>query len=187
MRLYLARHAKPAIAPGICYGSSDLLVPQDEHERVVSALACRLPRGLPVFSSPLRRCSTLAAALAVRIGSHPPTHDARLAEMHFGQWEMRAWEDIAHAEVEAWASNVIGYRPGGGESVLEAARRVHAFYADRMRCGEDAVVVCHAGTIRLLLACQHGGNLAEVALAAARDPGRIACGELVVGEFPSCP
>lgn len=187
MRLYLVRHAKPAIVPGICYGSSDLLVSQEEHERAVSALACRLPEGLPVFSSPLRRCSTLAVALAARLGVSPPIHDQRLAEMHFGQWEMRTWEEIDRGEVEAWASDVVGYRPGGGESVLEAARRVHAFHAERMRCQEDALVVCHAGTIRLLMACRDGSTAEEVALAAARDPGKIGYGELVVLACPACP
>ena len=33
------------------------------------------------------------------------TVDSRLAEMHFGQWEGVAWNDIPRHELDAWAAN----------------------------------------------------------------------------------
>lgn len=179
MRLYLVRHPPPEIASGICYGSSDLAVSRDERERALCALAPRLPRGVPVLSSPLRRCGDLAGALAATLGSPPVIHDSRLAEMHFGDWEMRAWDDIARTEIDAWAADLSGYRPGGGESLLQFARRVQAVHEELKNRRRDTLVVCHAGTIRLLLACQRGGTAAGIALAAAQDRHHIAYGELI--------
>lgn len=181
MRLYLVRHARPEVAAGICYGSTDLHVSQHEHASALAALVPALPRGLPMFSSPLRRCRELAAQLAAALGSEAPVHDARLAEMHFGAWEMRAWNDIARVEIDAWSNDLCAYQPDGGESVLQAAQRVHAFLEDlRRRQLESAIVVCHAGTIRLLSACREHASPLDAALHAAGAPHAIGYGELVL-------
>lgn len=180
MRLYLVRHPKPLVEPGICYGSTDLAVPAEEEARMAASLTAGLPQRAPIFSSPLRRCAGLAARLAQALDSRSVTHDARLAEMHFGGWEMRRWEDIPRAQIDAWADDVAAYRPGGGENVIEVARRVRAFHDQLRNDGiEDAVVVCHAGTIRLLLANRHGLSPAETALLAAQAEHRIGFGEVI--------
>ena len=83
MTLYLVRHPQPDVAPGLCYGASDVPVPEAELARVHAALAAQgLPGGLPVYSSPLLRC----ALLAERLAPGRVTLDARLAEMDFGEW-----------------------------------------------------------------------------------------------------
>jgi alpha-ribazole phosphatase len=136
----------------------------------------------------LQRC----AALAGRLGVH--TLDARLAEMDFGAWELRSWDDIPRAEIDAWAADLANYRPGGGESVLQVAARVAAFRAellDRSKQEHDhghrrAAIICHAGTIRLLMALEAGLKaglpLEEIALRAAAAPHKIAYGETVILE-----
>lgn len=175
MRLYLIRHPKPDVAPGVCYGSTDLCVSTAEEVKALEALVPVLPNRIQLYSSPLRRCLGLAQRLAHALDAGAPILDARLVEMHFGAWEGRMWDDIDRAEVDAWASDPVGCRPGGGETVREAALRVHGFLeAVRQRELSTAIVVCHAGTIRLLEACQ--GNVAPeqaavVAAQAARAPG----------------
>lgn len=181
MRLYLVRHPKPLVAAGTCYGGNDLAVPAEEQARVLSALCATLPEREPVFCSPLQRCAVLADRLADALHAGPAIHDARLAEMSFGSWEMRAWEQIPRAEIDAWADDLVHYRPGGGENVLQAAQRVRAFHDDlKQSRRECAIVICHAGTMRLMMACQHGLPHAEMALRAARLPHTIAYGELIV-------
>ena len=165
------------VAPGVCYGRTDLAVDPDLLALALPALRATLPAGVPVFSSPLRRCAMLATALA----GTSVRYDPRLAELDFGDWEMRRWDDIERAGVDAWAADMACYRPGGGESVLDMARRVAAFHADCMRVRIPcAIVICHAGTIRLLSARARGLAPEAMALEAAQHPHAIAYGETVI-------
>ncbi len=177
MRLILVRHPQPRVAPGICYGSTDLAVAGQATARVLATLSATLPTDAPIFSSPLRRCAELAGKLA----GTSLTFDARLVEMNFGRWEMCRWDAIARAEIDAWANDVATYHPGGGESVLRMAERVAAFYRDIGQLQHDcAIVVCHAGTIRLLAACHAGLSPADMALHAASTPHQIGYGEALI-------
>ncbi len=178
MRLFLIRHGRPEVAQGVCYGRSDLDVSDAEQDRVLASVINDLPRGSLIYTSPLRRCRELAVRLAAQLDSSI-LEDARLAEMDFGAWETRAWDDIPRAEIEAWAKDLTGYRPGGGESVLDVARRVHAFYLEMQAAQlEHAIVVCHAGTMRLFSQCQHGATVEKIALHAAQARHEIAYGQL---------
>ncbi|MGJ7918865.1 histidine phosphatase family protein [Massilia sp. LXY-6] len=188
MKLYLVRHPQPEIGQGLCYGATDVPVTEPELARAHARLhAAGLPGDLPVYASPLQRCSRLAR----RLTPAPPTLDARLAEMDFGRWEMQAWDAIPRHEVDAWAADLLRYRPGGGECVLDVARRVAAFIDDlradlsnelRQAGHAEALLICHAGTIRLLGAMRGGLPLEEAALNAASTPHRIGYGEMVVLE-----
>ncbi len=181
MHLYLIRHPRPSVPPNVCYGRTDLAVAQEEIASVKAALLPHLPRQARLFSSPLRRCTDLSDSLAQDLDCEAATCDERLAEMHFGDWEMRAWDDIPRPDIDAWASDMAGYRPGGGESVLEVAQRVRNFRDDLSGLQIDhAVIVCHAGIIRLLAACEHGLSVPEMARYAAQKPHKIRYGELLI-------
>lgn len=176
MQLILVRHPQPAVAAGLCYGSSDLPAADGAIDAAVEALSVHALDGLPVYASPLARCAELAHRL-----SPAPLLDARLAEMHFGAWEMRSWDEIPREEVDAWNADLLHYRPGGGESVMDVAKRVAAFHDDLLAQGLDrALIVCHAGTIRLLSSLRQGGSVEEAALRAARTPHRIAYAEVTM-------
>jgi alpha-ribazole phosphatase len=178
MRLLLVRHPPPEVAPGLCYGSTDVPVTAAAIRRVHAALLkAGLPGARPVYASPLRRCADLARELA-----GDSVHlDARLAEMDFGAWELRSWEAIGRSAVDAWNADLLHYRPGGGESVLQVARRVAAFRDALHASGQsEALIVCHAGTMRLLAAMQGGVPLEQAALKAASTPHRIAYGEMLL-------
>lgn len=180
MTLVLVRHPLPDVAPGLCYGASDVAIRDDDLVHVHAALTAQgLPGDLPVVASPLQRC----ARLAERLAPGRVTFDARLVEMDFGAWELRRWSDIPRAEVDAWTADLLRYRPGGADNVLDVARRVQAFLADlRAEALPGALVVCHAGTIRLLTALHGGAPLEQAALRAAQTPHRIGYGETVMLE-----
>ena len=147
MILHLIRHPKPLVEPGICYGRLDIL--GENAAAVAAGLRAVLPADLPVWSSPLRRCRELAEHLQAQ-----PMLDARLVEMDFGSWEGRPWDAIPRHELDAWAADVAGYAPPGGESPRRLQRRALDFVA-----GLDvpeAVIVTHAGVIRTLLAHWQG-------------------------------
>jgi alpha-ribazole phosphatase len=180
MKLHLVRHPRPDIDPGLCYGATDVPVAQQHLAEALTALRGHgLPGPLPVYASPLRRCAELARRLQPR-----RLHlDARLAEMDFGRWEMRPWTGIPMPEVDAWAADLLTYRPGGAENVLDVARRVAAFVDDLRGAGvAEALVICHAGTIRLLGAMHAHPNLEQAALQAAATPHRIAYGDVILLE-----
>lgn len=164
MELILVRHPRPDVAPDICYGSSDIAAAAaalaEGHALLAAELAPALAAGCRLYSSPLRRCTALAGLLG------DFTADARLAEMHFGAWELRPWSGIPRDEVDAWAGNLLDYRPGGGETVREMAARVQSFL-DELR--HDAVIVCHAGTMRLMAAIAAG----EPLLRAVQKPNQV--------------
>ena len=184
MRLYLIRHPQPDIAAGICYGATDLPVTAEELNRVLVSLQPNLPRRVPIFSSVLQRCALLAEQIASHCEHGSVTLDDRIVEMNFGRWEMQAWDHIARAEIDAWAQDLVDYQPGGGENVYQVAQRVTHFLHDLQQTGcEEAIVVCHAGTIRLLSAYSPALSSREIALQAAAAPHRIAYGAVVPIDF----
>lgn len=142
MILHLIRHPKPLIEPGICYGQLD--IPAENPEPLVAGLCQQLPPDIPVWTSPLLRCRTLAEAL------HPaPQCDERLMEMNFGEWEGRPWDEVPRAELDAWAADVMTYAPPGGESAQQVLARTLDFLLENP--SPEIAVVTHAGVIRLLL------------------------------------
>lgn len=187
MRLDLIRHPRPEIASGLCYGRSDMPAEPSAMREVLEQLLKHVPAQTLIVSSPLQRCLILAQALSDQLGVAPPRVDARLQEMDFGAWEGRSWEQIGRAEVSAWEQDMAHYRPGGGESVVQMLRRVAACYEDLRAAGEDAIVVCHAGTIRLMRAWHAtGGDASEleaIAQQIMRTRHEIAYGQCITLEI----
>jgi len=180
MRLYLARHPAPVIGPDTCYGSSDVVVGDAQRNHVCATLLETLPQDVALYSSPLRRCADLARQLSASMVGQAVTIDTRLAEMDFGNWELRAWNDIPREEIDAWAQDMVAHRPGGGESVLQMAERVRAFHEELQQHRTQSVaIICHAGTIRMLRACRLGLPLIAMARHAAQNAHQIAYGELL--------
>ena len=180
MRLILVRHPQPLVAAGICYGRTDLAVADGPMAQTLAALSSSLPHGLTLYSSPLQRCASLAVQLAPQLHSPDAAIDTRLAEIDFGAWEMRPWDDIPRIDIDAWAGDLVHYRPGGGESVLQMAKRIAAFHADIQRQQRDAIIICHAGAMRLLAACHTGLTPEEMALQAAQRPHQIGYGATLI-------
>ena len=195
MEMLFIRHPAPQVAAGICYGSTDLPLQPDALAGVLAQILpvlAKYPRLTPIWSSQLMRARELAQALA-QARQQPLYVDADLREMDFGDWEMRAWEDISRQKIDAWAANVCHYHPGGGESVLQMSWRVlSALQRIRQAASEQqasaAILVCHAGCMRIVLALQQmqiqlGQDLsqeqvAQIAQTAVDWPEKIAYGQL---------
>lgn len=179
MRLSLIRHPKPLVAPGICYGSTDLDVDAHEVARLLILLQPLCAGHTALLSSPLRRCLRLAGRLGERLGLAVQI-DARLRELDFGSWEMQPWDQIARTEIDAWAADVVHYPVGGALSALAMAQRVAEFYMQRQQIGQDCLVVSHAGTMRLLQACHQGVDPEQMVRLAAAGNQPIGYGELLI-------
>lgn len=148
MKLWLARHAKPLIDPGICYGRQDVAADAAATAECAQALAGLLPAGTRVSHSPLQRCAQLAQALHELRPDLTFTSDTRLQEMHFGAWEGRAWSAIAPAELQAWTDAFAGHAVGGsGENTSQVMARVASAF-DELQGRADTLWITHAGVIR---------------------------------------
>ncbi|MDD5180602.1 MAG: alpha-ribazole phosphatase [Gallionellaceae bacterium] len=149
--LYLIRHTTPNITPGICYGQFDTDVADSFASEAANALNWLPPVEL-VIASPLLRAQRLAEYLAQQQRC-PSLSDARLMELHFGDWEGRAWNDIARGEIDAWAADTLNYASPNGESAQQMMRRVQDALLDVTRLPQRHIaLVAHSGSIRALLA-----------------------------------
>lgn len=185
MKLYLVRHAKPLIAPGICYGASDVSCSDELMKTEAYDLLNTLPKELEIISSPLSRCERLTQYLCGLESKFAYKTDAKLAEMHFGAWEMQPWADVAASELTAWTAAFATYRCGGsGESTAQfvgrVAQRLHASWQGE----EDQIWITHAGVIRALqwLSTQPFDLFIE--LASRPDPARL-LGRLHAADWPA--
>ena len=150
--LYLIRHTLPAIAPGICYGQLDPGL-KDSFEEEATNVLNWLPSLDLIISSPLLRTRKLAEFLAQAQHCELERSDTRLMEKHFGAWEGRAWDDIARTEIDAWAADIIGYAPTGGESAQQVMQRVQSFLRNLAQLPQQNIaLVAHGGSIRAILA-----------------------------------
>jgi alpha-ribazole phosphatase len=185
MDLVLIRHPEVAIDAGVCYGQTDVPLRRDvaESAREIDARMRELglPRSIDGWhTSPLTRCASLARALSVDDAS---VHiDARLAELNFGDWEGRAWEDVDRAAIDAWAADIEHARPHGGESLAEFANRTHAWLDEKTRDGRRVCAIAHAGVMRVLAARMLNVERAS-ALQWAIDYGGISWFRRVRGEW----
>ena len=149
MKLWIARHAKPLIESGICYGALDVAADAPHTLQAAHALAQALPVHCKVWVSPLQRCMQLADALSALRPELKPQTEARLREMDFGRWEGMAWDAIPLADMQAWTGDFGAHRFGGAESANEVLARVgHVWDAARQHPGENHVWITHAGVAR---------------------------------------
>ena len=150
MALILLRHTRPAVAEDTCYGVTDLdLVPGFADESM--KIAAELPDIKRIISSPLSRCLRLAEVIGAARGL-PVTLDPRLAEMDFGQWEMRLWSAIPRAEIDAWRDDFLHANPHRGETVQALGDRVRSALAEAAQGQHPVLIVTHSGVVKAALA-----------------------------------
>lgn len=153
MDIYLIRHTKVNIAPGVCYGISDVGLAESfvqETELILNKLPAL--QNLEIISSPLKRC----VLLAEKISRQPFKTDKRLVELNFGEWEMLNWNNImAHYAdtYKNWELDYINTAPPNGESFLNLYKRSAAFIDEVMDSKQKQyAVIAHGGPIRAMVA-----------------------------------
>jgi alpha-ribazole phosphatase len=151
LKLTLIRHTSLQIAPGICYGQADIDVAHqffDEANTLKTKLANM--QFDAVYASPLQRCVKLASAL--NLGD--AILDENLKELHFGDWEMQAWNDIPRDIFDVWAQDYANLAPPNGETFSQLQQRGLQFLAQiqAKHAGQQLLIVTHGGMIRALLA-----------------------------------
>ncbi len=158
-RLLLARHGETNDnrEPIRVQGFSDTPL-NDTGRRQAAELAERIAaRGdvRSLWSSDLSRAHETASVVGRRIGLGEPRLDPRLREANRGRWEGHLFIEIERDDPEgyaAWLRAGPDFRFPGGESLQEQSDRVAAALDDIEATGElPALVVCHGGSIRVML------------------------------------
>ena len=142
MTLHLWRHPRPMGVDGRCIGVTDVAVDRRKAKRLAHRIRQQARRqGWPrvIHTSDLLRCADVGRWLKRWGWRHVVC--VALREKHFGVWEGRRWDDIPHAEVNAWVNDFLRYAPQRGESLFDMFQRVSAWQAQ----GEPVLMVAHAG------------------------------------------
>lgn len=147
MEIYLIRHTTPKIAPGICYGQSDLDL-TDDFENESQQVAQLLDKPFDyIFSSPLKRCTQLAQILGASV-----QQEARLKELNFGDWEMKTWKALPQPALNHWMDKYVTQGPPNGESYEQLKSRVVEIFKGIISQNRVCTgIVTHAGPIRAIL------------------------------------
>ena len=126
MELTLIRHTSVAVAPGICYGQTDVAL-NDTFETEAEKVKRDLNGTVfdKVFTSPLSRCRLLADYC----GFPDAEQDTRLMEMNFGDWEMQRWDEITDSRLQEWFDDYVHVCVTGGESYIQHGERIASFMA----------------------------------------------------------
>nr|WP_242596951.1 histidine phosphatase family protein [Rhodocyclus gracilis] len=128
VQVFLIRHARPLIAPGVCYGRLDVAADAAESvaaaERLAPGLMAEATQtnsagGISLICSPAQRCQLLAGTLARQLGTTAHA-DERLLEKSFGAWEGKAWNAIELAQIDAWAADMEHFVPPARANIAPA-------------------------------------------------------------------
>ena len=102
-----------------------------------------------VYVSPLYRAIQTMELLGLE-----GERDERIQEIDFGLFEGYSYEEIKEnfpEESKLWDEDYINFPTPKGESIKMAYERVTSFLEEISKKDEDALLVCHAGVIRLAL------------------------------------
>lgn len=108
-----------------------------------------------IVSSSLSRCLAFAEELSEE-SKLPLEVDDRLKEIGFGEWQGKTREEITLYDpgvLQRFYRDPTTYRPDGAEGLAEFKHRIVAAVNDILNrhSGKHVLVVCHAGTIRMVI------------------------------------
>ena len=151
MKLFFLRHTSLNVEIDVFYGQTDLDV-SDRFEEEVKLIQKKIKNfnidtnSIKVYTSPLRRCIKLTNKLTENY-----IIDQRIKEMNLGDWEMKKMSSISNKEKLDWENNLLSFKIPNGESNNEFLKRLKSFLEDIFKLNEDALIVCHAGSINGML------------------------------------
>lgn len=109
-----------------------------------------------IVTSPLTRCQAFAEEISERSGI-PLEIEPRLKEIGFGVWQGKTREEITQYDpgvVQRFYRDPMNNRPDDAEGLAEFRSRIVSAWNDMLNrhAGKHILIICHAGTIRMVLA-----------------------------------
>jgi len=158
LTLYFLRHGETTYSRDNALSGSGLdieLTPAGLEMAQAFAATYRSTPWQAVYVSPMRRAIATARPLCAALGLDMELRDG-LKEMSFGRWEGLAQETVKQTHPEEylrWSIEPGWYRPGGGETAREVARRAMPVIQEIMGrfSSGNVLIVSHKSTIRVVL------------------------------------
>ncbi|HGS5368726.1 TPA: histidine phosphatase family protein [Vibrio cholerae] len=152
IRIWLLRHGKTQ-GPAALNGMTDVAVDSSVQQAIASQLST-----LPftrVISSPLRRCADLARLLQSARPRVILDFDPQLQELNFGELDGQSFADLETqwTILDAFWQDPAQNTLPQAEPLAQAYQRVSQAWQQWLpKLESDTLIICHAGTIRLILA-----------------------------------
>lgn len=154
INIYLLRHGKTVGAPAL-YGHTDVAVDDQTQQQIyerIKASAMNIER---VISSPLKRCAQLAQFFDASPANIDVAIWPALKEMHFGELD-----GVPFDAAKSFWPELEQFWRSPAENTLPGAENLSDFYTRITKSWEqlvtdveqDTLVICHGGTIRMILA-----------------------------------
>lgn len=167
MILYIWRHPKPIAATGLCIGQTDIKVDRRKLKRLANKVErfVRLHQ-LPkvIWVSPLQRSLKVGEILAKRGFQYKVAPE--LAEIHFGNWDGKYWQQIAKQDIDRWCDDFAHFAPKNGESLQQLFNRAESWLDNFSSEQKDNPVLAigHAGWISAAKMLANGQEVPNLAI-----------------------
>lgn len=150
--IWLLRHGKTQ-GPAALNGMTDVAV-EPETQLAIAGQLANLPFS-QVISSPLCRCADLAQLIKQQRPSVNVEYDAGLRELNFGRFDGKSFAELESEwpVLDAFWQDPMHNTLPQAETLAEAYQRVSLTWQQWLpKLQQDTLFICHAGTIRLILA-----------------------------------
>ncbi|WP_432738332.1 histidine phosphatase family protein [Maridesulfovibrio sp. FT414] len=152
--IVMVRHAEADKAKGRAIGHTDLnLSPEGLKQAGMLAEALADTRFKTFLCSPLKRTMQTAMALQDKWGTSP-VPCPELAEIDLGEWDGLSFEKIRADYPEEYlrrGQDITAYHPPGGENFIDLKERVSILLQRLSTQDSPAILVTHAGVIRVIM------------------------------------
>lgn len=154
INVYLLRHAKTAGLPAL-YGHTDIGVDDEIQATLCQSLLAVSPPFSALQTSPLRRCQDLAKRLVSKTPGLSYQIQSQWREISFGDLDGVPFEQAEQAWplLDAFWQDPSKSPLPGAESLKDFHHRVSQQWQKFCETAQqDTLIICHGGTIRMIIA-----------------------------------
>lgn len=148
----LLRHGE-TVAPKNLNGATDVALSALGKQQMLDA-ASKLSDIDCIVTSPLQRCLTMAQAIASQ-WQVPLSIEKQISEMNFGDWDGQPFDELYQqypTQMDKFWRTPWDITVPNGEQLSNFQRRIDEVWQRQLTQQRNALVVCHGGVIRYLIA-----------------------------------
>ncbi|MEZ9232767.1 histidine phosphatase family protein [Vibrio amylolyticus] len=152
--VYLLRHGKTVGEPSL-NGITDVIVSDETQQKIANALSKESLGYSQIITSPLRRCKDLADKLAMNNPIVGYSVNRGFVEMDFGDYDGQSFDALRPhwPNLDSFWKDPANKPLPNAESLHDCYQRVTSTWENMVaNLNKDTLIVCHGGTIRLILA-----------------------------------